>query len=84
MTTTLLEDHNYTNGHLEILAELFYAEAELMEAQKKPANSLPFYEKSLLLFEFVIKAGKTYSEEKLLKIDFIKNKILEIKAIDHK
>jgi hypothetical protein len=79
LTTTLLEDHNFTNGHLEILAELFYAEAELRDAQKKPAGSLLFYEKSLLLFEFVINSGKTYSEERLSKINSIKNKISEIK-----
>jgi hypothetical protein len=83
LTTTLIEDHNYTNGHLEILAELFYTEAELREAQKQPAKSLPFYEKSLLLFEFVIKAGKTYSEEKLSKINLISNKIAEIKSVEN-
>ena len=29
LTDTLLHKHNYTNGHLEVLAELFNAEAEL-------------------------------------------------------
>ncbi|MBE0674269.1 MAG: hypothetical protein IH591_06375, partial [Bacteroidales bacterium] len=27
LTEKLLQEHNYTNGHLEILAELFFAEA---------------------------------------------------------
>jgi len=39
LTEKLLKDHNYNNGHLEILAELFNVEAELELAKgnKKPA-----------------------------------------------
>ena len=77
LTTTLLEDHNYTHGHLEILAELFYAEAELKAATKNNESSLILYKKSLVLFEFTDKAGNTYSEERLKKIEIIKSKISE-------
>ena len=39
LTERLLKDHNYTNGHLEILAELFNAEAELQLAKGKQGRS---------------------------------------------
>jgi hypothetical protein len=79
LTATLLEDHNYTNNHLEILAELQWAEAELQFAKKDYSGSLAFYEKSLCLFKFVEKAGKTYSEERLLRMKQLEDKILNIK-----
>ena len=81
LTTTLIEDHNYTNGHLEILAELFYAEAELKQAQNSVALSLEYYEKSLLLFEFVDNSSNTYYRERLSKIELIRNKIKDIKRV---
>ena len=76
-----MEDHNYTHGHLEILAELFYAEAGLQEAKKNIEDSIILYKKSLTLFESVDKVSKTYSEERLLKITLIKNKITDISSI---
>jgi hypothetical protein len=79
LTTTLLEDHNYTNHHLEILAELQWSEAELQYAKKNYPGSLLYYEKSLCLFEFVENVKKTYSEERLLKMEQIKNKISNIR-----
>jgi hypothetical protein len=80
LTSTLLEDHNYTKNHLEILAELQLAEAELQYAIKDYPGSLTFYEKSLCLFEFVEKEGKTYSEERLAKMKQIREKISDINA----
>jgi len=74
LTQTLLKDHNYTNNHLEILAELFNAEAELNYAQDKHKECLPFAEKALLLFEFINNETKTYSEtrdEKIKKLNTI-------------
>lgn len=75
LTQTLLENHNYTNGHLEILAELFNAEAELSLAQGNNSGSLEFSRKSLILFEFVDADQKTYSLERLNKIETIRKRI---------
>ena len=47
LTDTLIREHNFMNGHLEILSELFYTQAELSFAQKKYNESLVFYQKSL-------------------------------------
>jgi hypothetical protein len=75
LTKSLLENHNYTNGHLEILAELFNAEAELSLARGNIAGSLEFSRKSLILFEFVDADQKTYSLERVNKIETIKQRI---------
>ncbi len=64
LTDKLLEDHHYTNGHLEVLSELFFAEATLSEAQKKLNNSLICYEKALVLLEFLEEEDKTWSAKR--------------------
>jgi len=79
LTTKLLGEHNFTNGHLEILAELFYVQAELSEAQGKQNNSLGYYEKSLTLFEFVEKETKTFSAERQSRISLIGDQISKLK-----
>jgi len=78
LTQTLLQEHNYTSGHLEVLAELFNAEAELDLAQDSRKDSLEYSRKALLLFEFVDKEQKTYSAEKLDKIEAIRKRIEEL------
>jgi len=80
LTRQLLHDHNYTNGHLEILAELFNAEAELRLAQGNPAGSLEYSEKSLRLFEFLDREQKTWSLERINKMDTIRNRIKSLSA----
>jgi hypothetical protein len=75
LTQSILENHNYTNGHLEILAELFNAEAELSLAQGNKTGSLEFSRKSLILFEFVDADQKIYSLERLNKIETIRQRI---------
>jgi hypothetical protein len=75
LTGKLLREHNYTSGHLGILAELFNAEAELELAQGNIRESLVYSEKALLLFEFVDKEQKTYSQERLDKIETIKKRL---------
>jgi len=75
LTDELLNKHNYTNGHLEILAELFNAEAELELAQGNMAESLKYSEKSLLLFEFIDREQKTYIPDRIDKITVIKERI---------
>jgi len=79
LTNKLIIEHNFTNGHLEILSELFYAQAELLYAQGNRINSLEFYEKSLVLLDFVIKESKTFSIEKQSKVSLIQNRITKLK-----
>jgi hypothetical protein len=79
LTTKLLKEHNFTNGHLEILSELFYTQAELSYSQGNQTDSIEFYEKSLILADFVIKETKTFSLEKQSKISLIQNRIIKLK-----
>ncbi len=64
LTDKLLSDHDYTNGHLSVLSELFCAEATLNEAQNRPDNALTCYEKSLTLLEFLEQEDKTWSAKR--------------------
>ena len=80
LTDELLKVHNYTNGHLEILAELFNAEAELEMAKGTQIGSLEYSRKALHLFKFIDAELKTYSAERLGKIEAIKNRISEISS----
>jgi len=75
LTRKLLEEHNYTNGHLEVLAELFNAEAELELAQGNKAGCIEYSEKALLLFEFIDIQQKTLSVERLDKMAAIRERI---------
>ena len=75
LTDKLLHDHNYTNGHLEVLAELFSAEAELRLAKGEKSGALEYSQKSLRLFEFIDAEYKTYSQERIDKIAAIKERI---------
>ena len=79
LTFTLLTGHNYTNGHLEILAELFNAEAILQEAKGKLSESLVMYEKSLTLFSFTDDNIRTYSVGRIQKMEKIRNRMAEIR-----
>lgn len=79
LTHKLLEEHNYTNGHLEILAELFNADAKLELAKGNMNESLDFSEKSLMLFEFIDIEQKTLSLERLDKMNSIRNRIQKLK-----
>jgi hypothetical protein len=78
ITDVLLHEHNYTSSHVEILAELFNAEGVLRLAQGDKAGSHEFSEKSLMLFEFIDREYKTYSEERIRKMDEIKKRIREL------
>ncbi len=75
LTQKLLQDHNYTNDHLEILAELFNAEAELHLAHGDNKGCLEFSRKALLLFEFVDAGQKTYSQERIDKMERLRSLI---------
>ena len=71
----LLHEHNYTNGHLEVLAELFNAEAELDLVQGGRKECLEYSKKALMLFQFIDNEQKTYSAERLNKIESIRKRI---------
>jgi len=75
LTDKLLGDHHYTNGHLEVLSELFFAEATLSEAQNKLNNSLIYYEKSLTLLEFLEQEDKTWSAKRDERKSLLKERI---------
>lgn len=81
LTCKLLEDHNYTNGHLDILAELFNAEAEIQLARGNGAGSLEYSEKSLILFEFIDLQQKTLFPERLEKMNTIRERMSSLKKI---
>ena len=81
LTRKLLEEHNYTNGHLEILAELFNAEAEIQLARGNAAGSLESSEKSLILFEFIDLQQKTLFPERLDKMNAIRERMSALKKI---
>ena len=75
LTHKLIKEHNYTNGHLEILAELFNAEAELDIAQGNRSGCLEYSTKSLILFEFIDYEQKTYSLARTEKMNAIRSRI---------
>ena len=79
LTDLLMQEHNYTIGHLEILGELFYAQAELTFAQNFKKESLTYYEKSLKLIEFIMTGSKSYSINKEERLTEIKNRIKTLK-----
>lgn len=78
LTDKLLNEHNYTNGHLEILAELFFAQSELSLAKKNYAECLEFTEKALVLTEYVIKTSETYSLDKEARAELLKKRINDL------
>ncbi len=80
LTDELIQEHHYTNSHLEILSELFYAEAELQFAKGNKNESLVLYLKSSILFEFLEKATKLFSTERQAKKKSIYKRIAEIKG----
>lgn len=75
LTKELLEQHSYTHEHLQILAELFYAEAEIQSAKQQTRNALDYYEKSLILFRFVTENSMTFSLYLEQKLQLIESKL---------
>ena len=80
LTFKLLKEHNYSNGHLEILAELFNTEAELDIAQGNISGCLEYSTKSLILFMFIDHEQKTYSLVRTEKMNAIRNRIETLRA----
>ena len=78
LTHKLLKEHNYTYGHLEILAELFNVEAELKLAQGNKAGCHEYSVKALTLFEFIDREQKIYSLEREKKMMAIRKRLSEL------
>lgn len=78
LTDTLLNEHNYENGHLEVLSELFRAQAELFYAQGKINESRDYYQKSFTLLTFITENTITFSFDNEMKIVNLKNRIEEL------
>jgi hypothetical protein len=75
LTNELLGKHNYTRGHLEILAELFNAEAELCLRKMDEPGTMTYSRKSLRLLKFIDKECKTYSQERIDKMQILEERI---------
>ncbi len=84
LTHHLLKEHNYSYGHLEVLAELFNTQAELYYRQGKNEESLVFYEKALVVLQFVVKESKTFSQEKENKVAQLQLKISDLRELEKK
>lgn len=78
LTQTLLEKHNYTYNHLEILSELFLAQAELLFAQNKKEQSRQCYQKAKTLMEFLDKNSGNLSIQRSSNLTLIQNRIKEL------
>ena len=78
LTEKLMQDHNYTSGHLEILSELFYVQAELFKSKNNFEESLDCYRKSLELRLFVDKQNSVFSFTGQSKISSLKENIKEL------
>jgi len=79
LTNQLIEEHHYTNGHLKILSELFFAEGELRRARNEAGSALVYYDKALLLFDFVEKESATFSAERVERGQLLRARIEELK-----
>ncbi len=78
LTDKLIQEHNYTKDHLEILAELFFVDAELNKAKKEGELALLNYKKSLKLFEFILNDSAIFSIDKQSKISTIEKEIIQL------
>jgi hypothetical protein len=80
LTHELLDKHNYTNGHLEMLAELFNAEAELCLVKKDLNACLTYSRKSLRLLRFIDAEYRTFSQERINKMEMMEERIKNLEA----
>jgi hypothetical protein len=78
LTDKLIREHNYTNGHLEVLAELFNAEAELCFAQGDMKGTIRHSVRALRLFEFIDAENKTYYQDRIDKMESLRQRILNL------
>jgi hypothetical protein len=78
LTDSLLKEHNYTYGHLEILAMLFGAEAELAIAERRLNDAIELSEKTIILYNFIATEKKTFSFDNEKKVADIRKRITDL------
>ncbi|WP_289053555.1 hypothetical protein [Carboxylicivirga marina] len=83
LTHSLLEKHHYTQEHLKVLAELFYAEGELLIKQNNSDKAIEVFKKSLYITEFVEKENATFSLTSNKRTLTIKNTIAFLSSKKH-
>lgn len=71
----LQSDPDFSDGHFEILSELFFAEAKLLNVTGNKVASIGYYEKSIQLLDYVIKNSKTKSFEKEARLKMLEGKL---------
>ncbi|MGQ1911311.1 hypothetical protein ACT3CE_16175 [Marinifilum sp. RC60d5] len=75
LSESLLSQHNYTNGHLQILAELFIAEAELQISRNQNQAGIEYFEKSLILLRFIEQESTDFSLSLIQKINGLEKRL---------
>ncbi len=80
MKAELIEQHAYTNGHLQILSELFYLEAELSKTFDQKQHTINCFRKSLCILNFLEQADGSYSMEREQKKHTIKKELFKLQT----
>lgn len=78
LTETLLSKHNYTNEHLQILAELLFAEGELYLETGMLDTSLLNFQKSLKLYDYIDFTLKTFDLKRNDRISTLQERIKQL------
>ncbi|HLN20138.1 MAG TPA: hypothetical protein VK213_03560 [Bacteroidales bacterium] len=73
--TGILNSHKYNNVYLEILADLYNADAEINETIGDKAGAIKYLKNSLRIYEFLDNETKTYSLERINKMESIRKRI---------
>ena len=76
LTEKLLKEHNFTHGHLEVLAELMLLEAELYIASNKPDQATDYLKRAHGLFYYLLNHSGTYSPVYESRLSDIERKML--------
>jgi hypothetical protein len=75
LTEVLLADHNFTHGHLEVLAGLMDAEASLNDAKGETGKATEYFRKSLKVYEFLEGNDRTWSTDRIEKMTRIRHRL---------
>ena len=78
LTDELISKHNYTNNHLKVLSELFFAEGKLQEKLNNSPEAITNYKKALLLLNFIEQEASTFSMTANNRKTLIKSRIQEL------
>ena len=71
---TLQEGENFSDDNLDALAEIFFLIGEELDRTGTDADKKSrLFERSLTIYEYVDKAGSTYSVERHAKIELLKS-----------